>query len=186
METTIQTHPRTALPPGPTHPLAGVNYLSQINNDLLSFLETMASYGDLSYTPVGYLRMYFANHPDLVHEILVTQGTKLPKWRTQRKIIGQVLGHGTFNIEGDEWKRKRKLVQPAFHAKRIQAYVETIVEETRHVISGWHDGSAYDMRAEMPKLTMAIISRIMFGADVYGHEAEVSHAMQVAMDTEAR
>ncbi len=177
--------PGSKLPPGPPHPLFGLGMMNAVQHDFLGFLDNMASYGDLSYTPLGYLRWYQINHPDLIHEAFITQADKLHKWRVQKKVIGQVIDKGTFNIDGEHWKRQRKLVQPAFHFKRIAAYLETMVEETSRLLDSWQVGHEYNMLTEMPKATMAIICRTMFGAEVYGNEDVLSRELGVCLHTEA-
>src|SRR5258708_378152 len=135
---TINRPQDRALPPGPSNRFWGLANLFRIQGTkLLSFSELMASYGDTSYCQLGPYHLYFFNHPDLIHDLLVEQPDKFQKWSVQKRVVGKVVGNGTFNIDGDYWKQQRKLVQPAFHAKRIQGYFDVMVEETERLIASW-------------------------------------------------
>jgi len=69
-------------------------------------------------------------------------------------VLRQTLGNGLVLSDGDFWKRQRKLVAPAFHSKRIESYVETMVDFAGKVMSGWTDGTRIEMHREMTRLTL--------------------------------
>lgn len=187
ISTTKATHVHQSLPPGPASRVFGVDLLlKQVQPDMLSFLDSMAAFGDVSYCRLGPLTLYLLNHPDLVHEMLVTQADSFYKWSVQKRVIGQVIGNGTFNTDGDYWKQQRKLVQPAFHMKRVQAYLETIVNETQQLTDTWQSGQEYDLLHEMGKASMSIISKTMFGAAIAGREEAIAHALRVCLATETQ
>ncbi len=178
------------LPPGPANRLWGLANLYNIQGArLLPFAERLASYGDVSYCKLGPYSLYFFNHPDYVHEILIEQADNFYKPSLQKRVFRQVIGDGTFNADGPFWKQQRKLVQPAFHAKRIQAYVDIMVKETSALLDSWQPGREarqLDLYQEMLKVTMAIIAQSMFGADVKGQETQISRALTTCLDTQTR
>ena len=77
-------------------------------------------YGDLVSARFGPRQVVFANHPDLVEEVLVNQNRKFIKHYRLRQ-TGERWGTGLLTSEGDFWRGQRKLVQPAFHRERIAA-----------------------------------------------------------------
>ena len=77
--------------------------------------------------------------------------------------------------EGASWLKQRRLMQPAFHRKRIAHFGETMTDETQKLLAAWQAeasrGKPLDVSREMMRLTLAIVSRTMFGATV-AQEAE--------------
>jgi len=151
--------------------------LPEFTADALGFLLDMRRYGDLASFKFGPIRAYLVNSPELVHRVLVTDADSFYKASTLKAATAPVVGKGLLTNDGDFWKRQRRLVQPAFHGKRIGAYTEVMVEHTRALMGGWRDGETYDVAHEMIRLTMSIISKTLFGADVSGDTNELGDAV---------
>jgi cytochrome P450 len=170
-----------------------------MGRDPLAFLTQCArEYGDFVPLRLGLRRGFLLNHPDLIEEVLVTQQRNFVKSPAVRRL--RVLGNGLVSSEGGFWRRQRRLMQPAFHRRRIAAYGEAMVALTERMLDGptapsgaagaragatagaraagaegqgpdgatggWRDGEARDVLPEMMGLTMAIVTRTLFGADV--------------------
>lgn len=180
--------PLVLRPPGLSNHLFGMVNLFQLKRDSISFIDRLASSGDgdISFAKFGPYAAYLVNSPDLIREVLVEKWDKFHKWRVQKQVIGQVIGNGTFNSDGEYWKQQRKLVQPAFHAKRIDAYADVIVEETRRAIDLWPMGTEFSLSQQMYNITMAIIARLIFGTDVQGRKEAISQALTVCLETETQ
>src|SRR6516225_8633569 len=117
---------RPQSPPGPPqHWLFG--NLKEFSSDQLGTLTRWArEYGDLVSARFGPRRVLFANHPNLVEEVLVNQHRKFIKHYRLRK-TGRALGQGLVTSEGELWRSQRKLTQPAFHRERINRYGQLMV-----------------------------------------------------------
>ena len=88
-----------------------------------------------------------------------------PKGPRTMDALGKFLGHGLLTIEGPMHRSQRKLIQPAFHIKRIQNYANVMVDYTTTMLDGWRDGEVREMSAEMMQLTMFIVAKTLFDAD---------------------
>jgi cytochrome P450 len=91
--------------------------------------------------------------------------------KDNRKSLGTralipVLGKGLLTDEGDSWLRSRRLIAPAFHKERTKTYAPAIVDAAEVQMARWQDGATVDMGAEMAALTLRIVARVLFGADV--------------------
>ena len=117
----------TRHPPGPKgHFLLGS--LRDFSHDPLAFLVRLASkYGPISRLRVGPFWAYVIAHPDYVREVLIGQAANFPKARLGQQIMGKFLGQGLLLSNGEFHRRQRALLQPAFHARRIEAYGRTMV-----------------------------------------------------------
>lgn len=142
-------------------------------NRLPRTMEMLASrYGDMSSFRVFGMPALFVNHPDLIREVLVTQNAKFAKSALLRR-LKVVLGEGLLTSEPPLHTQQRRLMQPAFHHRRIAAYAQVMSDyATRHQ-TGWQTGATVDMHAEMMRLTLAIVGKTLFDADVEGTADEV-------------
>jgi cytochrome P450 len=170
-------HPATPIPvpPGENRPFAT---LLALRRDPLGFLERIAAqYGDISHLRVGPYRLVFLNHPDLVHEVLVTRAASLAKGRILEQ-TREVFGQGLLTSEGELHRRQRRLIQPAFHRRRIEAYAEAMSADAAAAAARWRDGDTLDIAREMMRLTLRIVARSLFSVDVEDEEArEVGQAL---------
>jgi len=124
----------------------------------------------------------FVNHPDLVETVLVDQNRKFIKHYRLRNST-RTLGKGLLTSEGDFWRGQRKLAQPAFHRERIASYANVMIEATARMLEGWQDGQARDVQDDMMRLTLEIVARTLFDAEIGTDSAEASEAMETLMES---
>jgi cytochrome P450 len=169
-----------ARPPGPTN-LPVVGNLFAFRSDPLGFLTNAArEYGDLVYFRVARQHMYSVNHPDYVREILVAnQGNFIKSRALQRAKV--LLGEGLLTSEGQHHLRQRRLVQPAFHRERLAAYASAMSECAVRWCERWEAGSTLDVSTEMPHLTLSIVAKTLFSADVQSEASEIGEAMTTVL-----
>jgi cytochrome P450 len=139
--------------------------------DPLGFINGLAD----TYGPVVRFKAFFntfilVSDPHLVREVLVTQAANFPKDQRDIEILRRMLGYGLVTTNGEAHKRQRRLTQPAFHSKRIDAYAGTMVAYTLAMIDDWQiddllGGLTLDISEAMRELTMYIVVRTLFGAD---------------------
>jgi cytochrome P450 len=139
-------------------------------------IESAERYGDVVLFKVGNERVYLFNHPDLVRDVLVTNQKNFTKSRALVR-AKRVLGEGLLTSEGQFHLRQRRLVQPAFHRERIATYARSMVDYALRASGRWTDGARIDMHDEMMKLTLAIVAKTLFSADVEGEANEIGNAL---------
>ncbi len=111
-------------------------------------------------------RIFIAAHPDLVHEVLVSQYRTFRKGERSSKIMSKFIGEGLVTYtDVDHHRQMRRLAQPAFHMKRIVSYADVMVDYTDAVSAEWRSGDVVDISEEMMKLTMYIVSKTLFDVD---------------------
>jgi cytochrome P450 len=164
-------------PPGLPNDEFFFGQMRHFTRDTLSLLLQAPQVGDFARMKFGPFNGFIASHPDLIHRGLVTEADKFSKSTMLKTTLKSVLGTGLFTSEGDFWKRQRKLAQPAFHPRRIGAYGDVMVRYAAETADGWQNGATLDMDFEMVELTMRIVARTLFDADVKGEAAIVSHAV---------
>jgi cytochrome P450 len=142
-------------------------------------IESAKKYGDIVFFKVGNERIYLFNHPDLIRDVLVTNQKNFIKSRALVR-AKKVLGEGLLTSEGEFHLRQRRLAQPAFHRDRISAYGRSMVEYADRLRSRWIDAQSLDVHDEMMKLTLAIVAKTLFSADVEKEAAEIGEALTTA------
>src|SRR5262249_24491107 len=93
----------------------------------------------------------------------------------------RTLGLGLLTSEADFWRSQRKLAQPAFHRERIAAYARLMVDNTERMLTSWADGQTRDVQDNMMRLTLEIVARTLFGAEIGSDTVDASAAMETLM-----
>ena len=125
--------------------------------------------------------MFFANHPDYIRDVLVTQNSNFAKGRALQK-AKRILGDGLLTSEGETHHRQRRLVLPAFHRQRIASYGSVMVEHAARTADRWQDGMRVDICQEMTRLTLGIVAKTLFDAEVGDEANEIGEAMTVMLE----
>src|SRR3954470_24330664 len=152
-------------PPGPTARFPGHMMVEFFRRRLPFMIESAERYGDIVLFKVGNERVYLFNHPDLIRDVLVTNQRNFTKSRALVR-AKRLLGEGLLTSEGEFHLRQRRLAQPAFHRERIAAYGRSMVEYAGRTSGRWKSEKELDIHDEMMKLTLAIVARTLFSADV--------------------
>ena len=174
-------------PPGPTEMGEGMwqNYLfyRRFFKDPLKYVTSwMQTYGDVWHFMIGDTHNYAVANPDVIHELFVRQSKRFikgPAYTSKKTGLARFMGDGLVTSNGDFWKRQRRLVAPAFHAIRVHAYADTMVDYTLQRLEGWRDGAALDVDEEMMQLTLTIVARTLFDADASSTVNQVKRAVAV-------
>ena len=70
----------------------------------------------------GPFRVIFIHHPDLIEALLV-KNHKCYHKDSGYTALRRVLGNGLLTNEGEHHLRQRRMIQPAFHKKRIADFI---------------------------------------------------------------
>lgn len=84
--------------------------------------------------------------------------------------------------DGEDHRRRRRLVQPAMHRRQVHGYVETMVDSADAVIDGWADGGRVDayqqFRAAIRRSTLGAL----FGPGLAGAADDLAADLQPLLD----
>jgi cytochrome P450 len=122
-------------------------------------------------------------HPDHVHHVLKENHQNYDKnavfYNNARPFLGNglPLTHG-----GEDWRRRRRLMQPAFHRQHLHVVTDVTQQVTAGTLESWdraaRAGEPLDLSLDMTKLTMRIMCRILFGVDVLTDAAGLAHRFE--------
>lgn len=162
-------HRDDGLPPGPRGlPLLGS--LKLLRDPLTALTRGREEHGDAVCFRAGPLRFISVANPDYAQHVLVKNHRNYIKSRNYEG-LRLVLGNGLVTSEGEHWRRQRKLAQPAFHRQRLAALADTMGQCVHERLDDWHarthaGAAEIDVHEEMMQLTLRIVGRTLFGADL--------------------
>jgi cytochrome P450 len=169
--------PSPARPPGPKNTRPWLGVLPHFRKDPANYLLTIArEYGDLAYMRLGPQHAFVVSDPDAIRDILITHQGNFTKSRMLER-AKVLLGDGLLTSEAEFHTRQRRLVQPAFHRDRLLRYAADMVACAARARDAWAPGAELDMHQQMTRLTLAIVGRTLFSADVSSDADEIGHAM---------
>ncbi|MDP9360377.1 MAG: cytochrome P450 [Acidobacteriota bacterium] len=169
------------IPTGP-RAIIGLRFLRAMQNDPVSFLTRVArAYGDIVQFRIGGHVLVLLNHPDLIHEMVVARHRSFRKNHVLQRVKA-VLGEGLFTSDGDLHRVQRRLSQPAFHRERIAAYAEVMVARATAMRGAWQDGATIDIHREMTKVTLSVVAKTLFDADLQAEADEIGGAITDLID----
>jgi len=159
-----------------------VGQMYSFSRDPLGLLTRLArEYGDVARFKAGPLSVYLLSHPEHVRDLLVTNHAGFKKGRALQR-AKRLLGEGLLTSEGEFHRRQRRLALPAFHRQRINAYGRVMVEYAEATSERWRDGLTLDISEEMMRLTLAVVGKTLFDAEVESDADEVGRALTEVMN----
>lgn len=165
-------------PASPGKPFLG--HLIDFRRNPLTFLDALAKRGDVVRFKMGPQQIYLLNHPDYIRDVLVTNNRNFVKSRGL-EMAKKFLGESLLTSEGDFHRRQRRLAQPAFHRQRINAYAEVMTEYAVKTRKRWRADETLDISQEMMRLTLGIVGKTLFDADVESEASEIGAALTQVM-----
>ena len=171
----MATRSTAAVPPSVPTDLIGGHFRS-FRRDPTGFLTRLAALGDVTAFRLGPQQAYFLNDPEMIRDLLVVSAHKFKKGRALQR-AKSLLGEGLLTSEGEFHLRQRRMIQPAFHRARIAEYSRSMTAFAEETSAKWHDGETLDIDREMMHLTLRIVGKTLFSANVEDDADAVGHAM---------
>jgi cytochrome P450 len=127
------------------------------------------------------MHIYFVSGPAYIEEILVKQASSFQKDRVSRR-LSAAIGEGLVVSEGDLWRRQRRLMQPPFHQAQVRSYGAVMVDLAHEAIASWRPDQTRDLHQDMMALTLNIVAKLLFGADVAAETREIGETISLLME----
>jgi cytochrome P450 len=159
-----------ATPPGPRgHFLLGS--LREVQHEPLKLLyDGFREHGDVVRFRFGATRAFFLAHPDHIRHVLHDNHRNYDKHNIDYAMLRRLLGNGLLTSDGAFWHRQRRLMAPMFHRQRVAGFCGLMVDSTLEMLERWEalaqSGEPFDAAVEMARLTLTIVAKALFSADV--------------------
>lgn len=143
-----------------------VGSLPSLAWNILKFFESMSKkYGDIVLFKLGSKKIYLISHPKDIETLYAGER----KGHYTRKFFHEAykpaFGNGIFNSYGETWEKQRKILQPYFQKREIEAWFPIIREEAEQAIDQLAQQHPETLQAEQVilPLVQSIMSRVLFG-----------------------
>ncbi|KAF5476563.1 hypothetical protein F2P56_003307 [Juglans regia] len=159
----------------PTHPIIGClisfyknrHRLLDWYTDLLSKSPTQT----VVVHRLGARRIVVTANPANVEYMLKTNFSNFPKGTPFTEILGDLLGHGIFNVDGELWSTQRKLASHEFSTKSLREFVvKTLEDEVDHRLIPLLEEAAgsnkvLDLQEILRRFAFDTICKVSLGTD---------------------
>ncbi|GIJ74887.1 cytochrome P450 [Virgisporangium ochraceum] len=126
-----------------------------------------ASRGSVVRIGLGLLRPYLVTNPAHVQHVLrdhsaiyLRDGSGM-LWGAVKRLFGEGI-----MAEGEVWQESRRILQPLFTAKRVDAMVDVMADEIYRAVDEVPAGRVLDASAEMSRIVCRAVVRVLFGDKV--------------------
>ena len=183
----VRTPPPLApMPPG--HWLLG--HVKELREDPLRLFTTSRQLlGDVVRYRMGSIYFELFSHPDQVRHVLVDARDIYVKgtiWDKLRPLVG----NGLVTADGQDWKRQRRLAQPAFQHGQLEPICMIMTETIAEALEGWHAPGhglhTIALFSELRKLTLSVVIRALFGTELAPQLPAVADSFVTALEVTNR
>src|SRR5437763_941868 len=145
-------------------------------------VDLHARYGPIAEFGVRPFR-YTIVFGDQANRLVLSDRADAFTWAEAFAMLAPVDGETALVMsDGEVHKRRRRLVQPAFHTKRINSYLDVIVEEVDRTLAPWTAGRQLRAYDELRRSVRRIVVRALFGEELRGRADEIGEVLEPALE----
>lgn len=92
------------------------------------------------------------------------------RWSVIERMASEAGLEGVFSVEGDTWRRQRRLVMQAFDTAHLKSYFPSLVRVTERLRARWTRavaaGASIDLQVDLMRYTVDVTAGLAFGSDI--------------------
>lgn len=154
------------------------NRTSILKNPLPFHHANFDRLGDTFKVSVGpNKKIIFTRSPEFIKHILQTQHKKYHKSSLQTKDLAKYIGNGLLTSNGEHWRTHRRMVQPAFHKRKLQGLLGTMKQAIQEELLHIRPGEVQDVYPLMGDLAFQVVAKSLFSrSDI---QVEMAHLKEI-------
>lgn len=134
-----------------------------LNNPLPFHNENFEKYGDVFRVRIGlHKSVIFTRNPGHIKQVLQTQNRKYHKSPLQTVDLAKYIGHGILTSNGEHWRTHRRMVQPAFHKKKLLGLLGIMQTAIRTELKRIKPNVEEDIFPLMGDLAFQVVAKSLF------------------------
>ncbi|TMM58275.1 cytochrome P450 [Maribacter algarum] len=142
------------------------NRKSILKNPLPFHNENFNKLGDIFKVKIGPTGLIlFTRSPEFIKQILQKNHKKYHKSTLQTEDLAKYIGKGLLTSNGEHWRTHRRMVQPAFHKKKLEGLIGIMNSAIHRELERIHDGEAQDIYPLMGDLAFQVVAQSLFSRD---------------------
>ncbi len=146
-----------------------------LGGDTLNFYRDCEREAGIVETHVWRLKVFVVTAPELIEEVLLHQHACFMKSAGLRA-TEKAFGRGLLTSDGTLWKQQRKIMQPAFTAKRVQLYQKHLDAGVDRLLQRYGEGGVRNIYRDMTDLCFEVLAMSLFGDSLEDGRAQVIDA----------
>tara|TARA_R110002051_G_scaffold159536_2_gene230937 strand:- start:60148 stop:61476 length:1329 start_codon:yes stop_codon:yes gene_type:complete len=137
-----------------------------LKNPLPFHHEKFKEFGHTFKVQTGWNQdIVFTQNPGFIKHILQKQHKAYQKSTLQTKDLAKYIGNGILTSNGEHWRTHRRMVQPAFHKKKLANLMTTVREAILSEIKGIPSQTTVDVYGLMSNLAFQVVAQSLFSND---------------------
>lgn len=107
----------------------------------------------------------FTRSPEFIKQILQKKHKKYHKSTLQTKDLAKYIGKGLLTSNGEHWRTHRRMVQPAFHKKKLEGLLSIMSTAIRKELRRIMPDEKQDVYPLMGDLAFQVVAQSLFSRD---------------------
>lgn len=168
----------TKLPPKPASRPDKVSlwrYMRLFRKDILSAQPARLYRAWMAEFRTPFFQSYLVNDPTLVKDVLITRPDAFPKSDRIGAGLRPLLGNSVFLTNGEDWKRQRRIIDPAFEGGRLRDTFPGIMAAAAAGaarLADKADGAPQEIEAVTSHIAADVIFRTLFSIPIEDETAQ--------------
>ncbi len=134
-----------------------------LKNPLPFHNENFEKFGDIFRVKLGLSKsIVFTRNAKLIKHILQGHHRKYQKSPLQTVDLAKYIGHGILTSNGEHWRTHRRMVQPAFHKKKLIGLLHIMKSAIQKEISRIKPNEVQDIFPLMGDLAFQVVANSLF------------------------
>ncbi len=155
---------------------------SMQNEPHTALLDFSRTYGPVAQIGYGKYRYVLVFGVEANEYVLQTNPSNF-RWKEAFWPLVAIDGETALVVsDGDDHKRRKAIVLPAFHRRRISSYFDVMTQESNLVIERWRVGQTVDAYHEMRLAVRKIVLRCLFGNAFGDREQEFKDHLEIPLE----
>ncbi|MEW7293074.1 cytochrome P450 [Aquimarina sp. 2304DJ70-9] len=156
-----------------------------LKNPLPFHHENFEKHGNIFKVQLGFGHsVIFTRDAGLAKHTLQKQHRNYHKSALQSKDLAKYIGEGLLTSNGEKWLKQRRLIQPAFHKKKLEEIIGTIQSVIKEELSQIEPGKTIDIFSLMSDLAFKVVAKSLFSYTDTGNTiSRLQYITQTAQKT---
>ena len=152
-----------------------------LKNPLPFHHENFEKFGDSFRVMVGPPSgVIFTRDPEIIRHILQKSHRKYQKSQLQTEDLAKYIGKGLLTSNGEHWRVHRRMVQPAFHKKKLEALVGTMEKAIDEELTRLPEDKTIDVFPYMSDLAFQVVAQSLFSrADIRNRMKQLQQITEI-------
>ncbi len=171
------------LPPPAPGAIPVLGHIIDFKTNTLNFFEkNCKTMGPIYSFRLMKRNFYVLNHPDFIKHVLVTNAKNYDR-KISYSFLEEMLGQGLLTTEGEEWKKRRRMAQPAFHKEQLEKLLVQMEVSIKTCINRLEQKASdkIDLYSEMNHFAIYVLSNSIIHTNLESKEQLVEQSLLDAL-----